>query len=186
MKGGFKESPLHLNAGLGQVVRWDAHAIQARAQRLARLALQVWASPKVSAEVEELLKPPVKGKDTWTILDHPKLVSGPAAKIYRDLRERVMAMNPAITEEFKQLYVVYRAETLFLSVVPLSASLTLYLNLPYPELQDARHICRDVTNVGRWCSGEVEVKVDADSDMTYIMALIGQAFEWQMEDVEVA
>jgi uncharacterized protein with ParB-like and HNH nuclease domain/predicted transport protein len=186
MKGGFKESPLHLNAGLGQVVRWDASAIQARAQRLARLALEVWASPKVSAEVEELLKPPAKPKDTWTILDHPKLVSGPAAVIYRDLRDRVLAMNPAITEEFKQLYVVYRAETLFLSVVPLSASLTLYLNLPFPELQDVRHICRDVTNVGHWCSGEVEVKVDADSDMTYIMALVGQAFEWQLEDVEVA
>jgi predicted transport protein len=97
-----------------------------------------------------------------------------------------MAMNPAITEEFKQLYVVYRAETLFLSVVPLSTSLTLCLNMPFPEIQDARHICRDVSNIGHWCSGDVELKIDAESDMTYVMALVGQAFEWQLEDVEVA
>ena len=35
MKGGFAESPLHLNEGLGQLETWDEKAIQDRAQHLA-------------------------------------------------------------------------------------------------------------------------------------------------------
>ena len=38
MAGGFKESPLRLNAGIGQVAKWDEEAIQARAARLAEQA----------------------------------------------------------------------------------------------------------------------------------------------------
>ncbi len=35
MKGGFKESPLKLNAGLGQLNVWNEATIQERAERLA-------------------------------------------------------------------------------------------------------------------------------------------------------
>lgn len=42
MKGGFKESPLHLNEGLGLLDNWDETSIKQRAERLAMLACEVW------------------------------------------------------------------------------------------------------------------------------------------------
>ena len=39
MAGGFRESPLKLNAGLGQIDAWNEVAIQERAGRLAVEAL---------------------------------------------------------------------------------------------------------------------------------------------------
>ncbi len=45
MVGGFRESPLRLNEGLGQVMVWNENAIRERAERLARMAVNVWKSP---------------------------------------------------------------------------------------------------------------------------------------------
>src|SRR6202035_3289807 len=43
MTGGFKESPLKLNAGLGPLGKWDEDEIRARAAKLATTAVSVWA-----------------------------------------------------------------------------------------------------------------------------------------------
>ena len=48
MKGGFKDSPLHLNKGIGALERWDAAAIEKRAHELAERAVEVW--PPLTAE----------------------------------------------------------------------------------------------------------------------------------------
>lgn len=51
MEGGFKHSPLRLNAGLGELTRWNADTMEARADRLARLAVTLWARPDIGDEV---------------------------------------------------------------------------------------------------------------------------------------
>ncbi len=45
MVGGFHESPLRLNQGLGQLEKWDEPAIGERAARLAEWALDIWPRP---------------------------------------------------------------------------------------------------------------------------------------------
>ncbi|TVQ60152.1 MAG: DUF262 domain-containing protein, partial [Spirulina sp. DLM2.Bin59] len=61
MRGGFKESPLRLNEGLGQVEVWNEAAIQARAEQLANRAVMVWKAPQVAADVLDVyqVKPPI-------------------------------------------------------------------------------------------------------------------------------
>ena len=50
MQGGFRESPLRINEGLGQLDAWDEGQIQARADRMARQAATVWTAPSLSAD----------------------------------------------------------------------------------------------------------------------------------------
>ena len=47
MTGGFRESPLRLNEGLGQLDRWDEFKIKKRANRLAKKAAEVWPPPSL-------------------------------------------------------------------------------------------------------------------------------------------
>ena len=41
-------------------------------------------------------------------------------------------------------------------------------------------MAKDVTNLGRWGNGKVEVPLASDDEIPYVMGLIRQAFEKQM------
>jgi alkylated DNA nucleotide flippase Atl1 len=47
MAGGFKDSPLRLNQGLGQLDNWNATEIKSRATRLAAEAVGIWQRPRL-------------------------------------------------------------------------------------------------------------------------------------------
>lgn len=51
MEGGFKDSPLRLNKGLGQLETWNEAEIRARAERLAEDVLKIWTRPELPDEV---------------------------------------------------------------------------------------------------------------------------------------
>lgn len=42
-------------------------------------------------------------------------------------------------------------------------------------------MCKDVSNVGRWGNGDVEVGLSSLDQLPYVMGLVRQSFEWQME-----
>ena len=51
MEGGFRQSPLNLNAGLGELEEWTEAAIVDRADTLAKKASDVWRFPDIDANV---------------------------------------------------------------------------------------------------------------------------------------
>jgi uncharacterized protein with ParB-like and HNH nuclease domain/alkylated DNA nucleotide flippase Atl1 len=50
LAGGFRNSPLRLNQGLGQLEVWNEAAINARAEELAVQAISIWERPPLSEE----------------------------------------------------------------------------------------------------------------------------------------
>jgi len=179
MDGGFKESPLKLNQGLGQLEAWNEDEIVKRADRLSNLALKVWRSPKLPADVLETYRGGV-AQSGYTIDDHPYLVSGPLQKVFEAFRKKVLALDPCVTEEFLKLYVAYKAETNFVDVVPQQKRLRLSLNMDFSEINDPKGICKDVSGVGRWGNGDVEIALSSEDELPYIMGLVRQSFEKQM------
>jgi len=186
MAGGFKESPLRLNQGLGQLENWNETQIQARADRLAQQAAQVWSAPALAGEVLEGYRPirPEKAA-TYTLDDHKHLAEGgDSRELFDALRKEVLALDPCVTEEFLKLYVAFKAETNFVDVVPQAKRLRLSINLEFHELHDPRGMAKDTTNLGRWGNGNVEVPFDALEELPYVMGLIRQGFEKQMGNGE--
>jgi len=179
--GGFKESPLRLNEGIGQLPAWDEAAIRARAARLADKALTVWQTPKLDAQVLDAYRPDTAAS-TYTINDHPFLLASGMRELFAAFRKEVLALDPCVSEEFLKLYVAYKAETNFVDVIPQAKRLRLSIKLPFAELKDPRGICRDVTDLGRWGNGDVEVGLAGMAELPYVMGLVRQAFERQMGD----
>ena len=184
MEGGFRQSPLRLNEGLGELERWDEDAIRERAKGLASKAVEVWKGPSLEIDVlETYLRNAGEATKTYTIEDHPNLGEGSFTRqLFDVLRREVLAIDPCVSEEFLKLYVAYKAETNFVDVVPQAARVRLSLNMKYHELYDPKGLANDVTSVGRWGNGDVEVRFSSLDELPYVMGLVRQAFEMQMGD----
>ncbi len=181
MTGGFAESPLRLNEFLRACERWDEVAIRARAALLARKAASVWAAPVLEAAVLERYRPRrVEPAAAYTIDDHPYLATGAMHELFEALRRAVLAIDSTVTEEFKKLYVAYKAETNFVDVIPQAKRLVLSVNVDPHSIEDPRGLARDVTGLGRWGNGQVEIGISSVNDLTYAMGIVRQAFEAQM------
>jgi uncharacterized protein with ParB-like and HNH nuclease domain/predicted transport protein len=182
MEGGFRDSPLKLNAGLGQLDAWNEEAIKARAKRLSDTALSVWTAPKLEAGILAAYQPKSDAgvSAVYTINDHPHLLAASLRPVFEALRKEVLALDPCVTEEFLKLYVAYKAETNFVDVVPQAKRLRLALNLHFAEINDPKGLCEDVTGIGRWGNGDVQVGLASLGELPYVMGLVRQSFERQM------
>ena len=183
MQGGFKESPLRLNDGLGVLGTWSEATIQKRAKRLAEQAVRVWTLPVLPTDVLETFRLKADQPVGYTLHNHSHLApSGPMRPLFETFRKAVLALDPCVSEEVLKLYVAYKAETNFVDVVPQKSRLRLSLNMHFHELHDPRSLTKDVTNLGRWGNGDVEVGLSTLEDLPYVMGLVRQAFEMQMGD----
>lgn len=183
MNGGFKQSPLLLNIGLGQIDVWNETAILERGGRLADLALKVWVAPKLDAAVLATYQPAkLSASGGYTIDDHPQLMTPSLRLVFEAFRKEVLALDPCVSESFMKLYVAYKAETNFVDVVPQAQRLRLSINMAFAEINDPKGLCKDVTNLGRWGNGDVEVGLKSIDELPYVMGLVRQSFERQMGD----
>ncbi len=185
MDGGFKESPLKLNQGLGACELWNEESIRQRGEKLAGVAAGIWPAPQLSEDILLAYKPVPPEGASYTISDHLHLQGGLTLELFDAFRIQVLALDECVNEEFLKLYVAYKAETNFVDVIPQAQGLRLILNLNFPEIDDPREICRDVTNLGRWGNGNVEVRLEKLENLTYIIGLVRQALEKQLgEEIE--
>jgi len=181
MEGGFKESPLKLNKGLGTCAEWNEDAIKDRAVKLAKKAIDIWKAPVLDDELLEVYKEKKASISAeYTIDSHPHLTAGPMRELFDAFQTEVLALDECVSEEFLKLYIAYKAETHFVDVVPQAKRLQLILNLEYEDVDDPRGICKDVTNFGRWGNGNVEVDLERLEDLTYVIGLVRQALERQL------
>lgn len=181
MEGGFAQSPLRLNAGLGKMTIWNEENIKSRAGRLADQALGVWSAPNLEASVLAAYRPAREAAaGGYSIADHPYLQAPGMRELFEAFRKEVLGLDPCVTEEFLKLYVAYKAETNFVDVVPQAKRLRLSLNLAFSDVTDPRGMCKDVTGLGRWGNGDVEVGLASMDELPYVMGLVRQSFEQQM------
>ncbi|MCB1921077.1 MAG: DUF262 domain-containing protein [Candidatus Competibacteraceae bacterium] len=181
MAGGFKESPLKLNASLGQCEQWNEEAIKERAVKLANMATHVWKAPSLSTEIMAAYSSKAAlAASGYSINDHPNLLASPMRELFAAFRKEVLALDPCVVEEFLKLYVAYKAETNFVDVVPQAKRLRLSLNMAFTEISDPKNLCKDVSGIGRWGNGDIEVGLASLDELPYVMGLVRQSLERQM------
>ena len=116
----------------------------------------------------------------YSIDSHTYLTREPIKSLFKDFQKAVLALDPSVKEEILKLYIAYKAEGNFVCVIPKAKRLRLSLGLKIHELHDPREIAKDISNVGRWGTGDVEVNLNSLEELPYIMGLIRQALEKQI------
>jgi len=183
MVGGFGDSPIRLNRMLASLDIWNEEKIKERADELSKLALQIWSIPDVPKETIESYKSKDRktGVKEYSLADYEYL-EGEMLELFNALRHRVLNLDSSVSEEYKKQYIAYKNATNFLDIVPQKNRLRLSLNMLFDEINDPKGLCRDVTNVGRWGNGDVEVGLSSVSELDYVIFLARQSFEKQMEE----
>ena len=183
---GFKDSPIKMNQSLRNIEKWDEDAIKRRANELIDIALKVWGSPVLPNDVLDKYRQKPDIKTAYSIDDHPYLSMSNASyskevrELFEALRKEIIAIDPVVNEEILKRYIAYKAETNFVDIVPLSKNLKLTLNMPFSDINDPKGICMDVTDLGRWGNGDIQVTLSNVEDIPYIMGLVRQSFNRQM------
>ncbi len=184
MAGGFADSPLRLNHSLAKLNTWNETEIKKRASILAELAVKVWPMPTLSPDILAKYKQPKvkRGERIYTLSDYRHPPVGELFTLYQLLRKRILNLDSSVAEEFKKLYIAYKTTTNFVDVVPQKRRFRLSLNMAFDEIDDPKGICRDITNIGRWGNGDVEIGIDSVEQLDYTMFLIRQSFEKHSEE----
>ena len=158
---GYRDSPLRLNADLRQTERWDGDAIRARGARLADDAVGIWKRPVLPDRVLEPYRTTRAGAGRYTIEHHPHLRPGaPMHDLFEAVRQEILGLAPEVREEFTRHYVAYKTQTNFTDVVPQKRRLLLTLNMRFDDISDPRGLAADITNLGLWGNGDVQLEVD--------------------------
>jgi uncharacterized protein with ParB-like and HNH nuclease domain/predicted transport protein len=180
MENGFKHSPLRLNRGLGQLDTWNEITINERAAQLSAAALSIWSSPSLDAETLAKHQPKrIQRPSRYTIDDHPFLALPEIRQLFEALRVGILELEPEASEEYMKLYIAYKTDRNFVDVVPQRRRLRLSLNMPFSAIKDPKGWCKDISGVGRWGNGDVEVGMSSLEELPYLTDLIRQSLEYQ-------
>ena len=126
---------------------------------------------------------PRAGAGRYTIEHHPHLRPGaPMHDLFEAVRQEILALAPEVREEFTRHYVAYKTRTNFVDIVPQKRRLLLTLNTRFDEISDPRGLAADVTNLGLWGNGDVQLEVDNARQIPYAMELVRQAFAAKQPD----
>jgi uncharacterized protein with ParB-like and HNH nuclease domain/predicted transport protein len=182
IEGGFNDSPIRLNEFLRKIDLWNEEQIQLRAKELAEKARQIWFAPNLSQDILEQYKPEEQEATVYT-LENYEHVKGEMLNLYEALKKRILNIDSSVREEYKKLYIAFKSSTNFVDIIPQKSRLRLTLNLDFPDIIDPKGLCRDITGLGRWGNGNVEVVFSNINELDDIMDLIQQAFDKQLEYV---
>lgn len=185
MEGGFKDSPLRVNQGLGKIESWNEDEIQKRARRLAAWMKDVWPEPKLASQILVKYQAEKDVQTGYSYDDHIHFNSSKNKSLYASFRKEVFALDPGIVEEVYKVYIAFKAETNFVDVVPQAKGLRLSLNMPFTDIIDPNNLCKDVTHLGRHGNGDVEILLNDEKNLPYVLGLVRQSLDRQLgNDIE--
>ena len=101
--------------------------------------------------------------------------------MFTALDKRIMNLSPAVKREYKKLYVAYKLDTNFVDIVFQKQRLRISINMKFSDIVDPEGICKDVTGLGRWGNGDVELFMEHNDELDTVMEIIEQSYNAQAE-----
>ncbi|OGZ31954.1 MAG: transporter [Candidatus Portnoybacteria bacterium RBG_13_40_8] len=116
----------------------------------------------------------------YSINDHLSGINKETIELFQDLRERILSLDQNIIEEAKAKYIAYKTSTNFVDIVVKQYGLKIFLNVKSGQLNDPQKLARDLTRpklIGHWGNGDYEVKIENESNIDSVFALIKQSYD---------
>jgi len=114
----------------------------------------------------------------YTLEDHLNGKPEAIKQMFAQLQQGVLALaaQGEIIETPNKLYVSYRHGKNFCEVQVMTRALKLHLDISAQYLNDPERMSRDVSSVGHWGTGDIEVRITDPNEIEYVLNLIEQSY----------
>lgn len=165
----FIESGLKISSYVREHSRWTEKEISERSKILAEKAVKIWARPNIKTP------PKVADKETYNLESYKP--SELSRELFTVIDRRIKNLSCDVTSSFKKKYVAYKINgTNFADVTIQKQKLKIFINMRFKEVIDPDGICRDITNIGHWGNGDIEISFEKEVELDNIMEIIKQSF----------
>ena len=176
--------------------RYDLHAVQVMGANLELWTYRVFTND--SLHLEEVFKksltaspsssPSDKGLTAgqkaalsrktgiYTVEQHFKDKPDPIKELAQSVRDFLVDLDSAVEEVPKKCYIAYKISQNFVCMEIHKAKVLLYVKLD-PKTLDSPSNARDVTNIGHYGTGNLELSVKNQSDLEIVKPLLEQAYQ---------
>ncbi|MEY8303917.1 GmrSD restriction endonuclease domain-containing protein [Anaerosalibacter bizertensis] len=180
IKGGFKESALRLNRYVVKQDTWNKDKIKERAEELYELALKIWKYPYLSNEELTYFEKDLDEEEKTIYSINSYSFSVFSKELYEKLNQNILNSFPDTRVEYTKNYIAYKYETNYCDIIPQQKGIKIYINMNFDEIDDPHKIGRDVTNIGTWGNGNMEILMDSVNQIPSILYIIGQSYDKQL------
>lgn len=97
--------------------------------------------------------------------------------LWEELRAHTLGLGSDVTEKHLKLYVAFRRLRNFATAYAQKGGIALYLHLDPSSITLERGFTRDVSKVGHWGTGDLEVWIDDKASLRRALSLVTQAYD---------
>lgn len=181
MSGGFKESALRLNKYVVTQSTWGNTQLRERAALLGEIAKKMWAYPALTTEEMAPYRKQEEEEQQYSLESYDN-INALNRMLFEKLNTRIMNLGTSVRREFKKLYVAYKTDTNFTDIIIQKSRLRISVNMKFSEIVDPKGLCKDVTGLGKWGNGDVELYLDGLDGLDDVMEIISQSFDAHEND----
>lgn len=133
---------------------------------------------KTSLERQKTTKPESETAEIYTIESHLQGKQQAVIDLFETLRNRIFQLNSdeTLTEKATKNYIAFRHGKNFCEVWVQASKLKIWIDMPPSEVNDPFNITRDVSKVGHWGTGDLEVTLEDETQLDQVMDVINQAY----------
>ena len=131
-----------------------------------------------SAEVSPKSKTRGTGRQT-TVLDLLDKMGKKEKDLYETLKAFISALGDDVQEKTTKFYIAYKRLSNFacFEFHPSNEEIVIFLKLNPKVIQMEEGFSRDVSNIGHYGTGNLEIKINSDDDVVKAQPLIMRAYE---------
>ena len=114
---------------------------------------------------------------SYTVEQHFTNKPAPIKALAQLIQECVLGLDPAIEEVPKKHYITYKLSQNFVCMEIHRNRVLLYVKLDPKKVDAPKKLSRDVTNIGHYGTGALELSVSDQSDLELVKPLLEQAYQ---------
>lgn len=140
-----------------------------------------YVTPETSKQRVVSKKPKQRRESVYDESLHTSGKSQEVLVLYQDIDKVCMSLDPGnISKIVKKKHIGYHSgKRVFCSIHIYNSGLRIWLKLKYSRLDNPPSFARDVSNIGHWGSGDIELRISNLSEIPEAISLIKQSFNSQ-------